>query len=228
MRVDLASGARTEIASGLNRASGLAIEPGGANALVTDCGTAGSNNCNSNGRLLRVNLAGGVAVVTQGLADPRGIFVEDGGATALVVEYNSGRLLRVDLQSGGFAIVATGLDDPTQVFGEAGGATALVAVQNSLVRVDLSDGAFERLYHWPSETFVVESGGATALVAGRDYGLGASLVRVDLMTGALNVLLPGLFNRVETLVLDTTGTTGFYTEEKGKTGNILQFTVPLW
>ncbi len=226
VRIDPVSGSETVIVAGLNYPKGLALESGGSTALVTDCGPAGTNNCNADGRLLRVDLAGSISSVAQGLSVPTGVWIEDGGATALVTEKNAGRLLRINVQSGMFSILASGMNNPKQVQAEPGGVTALVGVDEGLARVDLASGDWSVLTRFNLAGLAIEPGGTTALLAGNNVGLHASLVRVNLVTGALDILVSGLFDDADTLVLDAGGTFGYVSEYRWISGSLMTFAVP--
>jgi hypothetical protein len=131
------------------------------------------------------------------------------------------------LASGAFNIMASGLTNPRQVFVEAGGGTALAAVDNAIMRIDLTTKtATPVVSSLNIQRFVVEAGGATAIVAGIGTGLYASLYRVNLTTGALQVLSAGLFDNAHTLVLEGTGATALITESRQGTGALFRFTVP--
>jgi DNA-binding beta-propeller fold protein YncE len=184
------------IASALQQPRGIALEAGGASALVATSG--------QDAGLVRVDLATGVvASVCPALKSPWGVAIEAGGATALVTDCGAegdcgskGRLVRVDLATAVVTPVtptALGLKYPRGVAIEAGGAHALVVEQGGaggqgsparILRVTLASGGVKTvaseipLPNYP-QAIVIEEGGGSALVSNA-----ASLVRVDLKTGA--------------------------------------------
>jgi sugar lactone lactonase YvrE len=220
VRANLSTGAITPIATSLNAPASVAIESGGATALVSDCGpTPGS--C-SGGRVLRITLSSGApALVASGFNAPDGIAIEAGGTSALLAENAGGRLLRVLLGSGAFTVVGTGLAHPRNVVIEPGGKTALVAVDNDIARVDLSGGAVSTAFGYGVDRFALESGGTTALVLGANP---PTLVRANVVTRALDVLAYGTFDHGGSIVIN--GGSAYYTETRPGSGVFSDFTTP--
>jgi sugar lactone lactonase YvrE len=225
VRADLSNGTIQLVTTGLNNPIGLAIEESG-DALVTDCGPSGTFDCQNSGRLLRVDGVGNKTLIASNLNTPEGIWIGPGGASALVTERAAGRLLQVDLGTGGFAIVAAGLNQPTQVFGESGGETALVSILDGIMRVTLATGDATRLVTWNLRRFAVEPGETTALMVGADIGLFSSLARVDLTSGALDILRSGMFDNASTVVVEPSGTSALVTSEFWDSGALLRFSIP--
>jgi len=101
----------------LNGPTGVAIEPSGRSALVTEFET---------GEVSRVDLETGlVTTIARGLASPFGVLPESGGSTALVTEWADGRVTRVDLTSGARTPFRTSLSRPTGMTMEPSGLVLL-------------------------------------------------------------------------------------------------------
>jgi sugar lactone lactonase YvrE len=237
IRVTLATGAVSVITNQLNTPATVVPEAGGATALVTDCGPSGTNACGSNGRLLRVTLAGGTLapIVPSGLNIPDGIAIQPGGTTALVIESGSSTLDSIDLTSGAIAPIATGLAQAHQVTLESGGTSALVADSSggggvgALQRVTLAGGAVTTVSQVNLTGFALEPSGASALVmlsSGSGNGPQCDLVRINVATGAVNVLANGVFDTSNTMVLDTAGANAYFTERRSVAGALYQLGVP--
>ena len=231
VRINLVSGAVTPIATGLNQPGGVAVESGGTTALVTECGPS-NQSCTTSGRLLRVTLASGaIAQVATGLDTPTGIGIESGGTTALVALRGANQIVRIDLGGGGMTVVASNLPAVREVVPEAGGTTALAATdrqsngQGGLVRVDLANGTFRTVVPVASQAFVVEPGGATALVIGQ-ADLGHHLMRANLASGGIDVLMSGMVDAGTSIVLDSTGSHVFYSENRRNTGAVWTLSTP--
>ena len=157
LRVDLATGATTTVATGLTRPRAIAIEPGGASALVSD-DLAGQTNQ----RLSRVDLSTGTLSPIAPSLRARALLLEAGGRSVLALGTEgaaplASRLSRIDLASGGEQLLATleGVDSgaPRMVLDPTGGAV----LTPSLVRIDLATGRSTRLVGdsfggtaWPS------------------------------------------------------------------------------
>ncbi len=212
LRVGLAGGTPSVLATGFNTIQGIAPQDAGF-ALITECGAA-ANTCVS-GQVLRVNLANGSSSqVSGGLNTPVGIALESGGATALLAEGGTDRVLRVTLADGSLVALGTSLRYLNQVVPEAGGATALVAGEGALKRLDLTTHVAKVIAYWNVRSIAIEPGGATALVLGSGTGLPASLARVDLATGGVDLLRAGLFDKADGFALDATGKTAIFAESK--------------
>lgn len=226
LRVDLTSGAATTIVSFEGQyysIYGLAIGPGGKSALVT----ADIRN------LVRINLADGSATtITRLLQYAQSVAIEPGGGTALVGDYD---LYRVDLATGAVTVVVAGGMGSGYVAIEPGGATALVTRGSdySLLRVDLTTGKVTTIasdlatagpYGWRG-LVAIEEGGRSALVTqslamyreGRilPEGVSGRILRVDLATGAVTVVVPsGLYG---------SGTAGIAIEPGGATALVADY-----
>src|SRR6202030_4152671 len=106
------------------------------------------------------------------------------------------------------------------VYREAG-TTALVAEDNSLVRLDLSNGNIAPLTAWPISRFAVEPGRNTAIILGDGTTLAGAMLRVNLTTGGIiNLFGPGIPNSGGTLALNPADTTGLFTENRTGTGGV--------
>ena len=128
-RVVLATGSRTQIAELDDYyASGLALEPGGASALVVSDASS----------LLRVALADGAVSTVTGLLNASGgadIALDDDGATALVP--GGGAVQRVTLETG--AVTTVGAD-------VVGGGIALEVPGESVLLSGMDGNLLQRLY----------------------------------------------------------------------------------
>ncbi|MCU0619988.1 MAG: InlB B-repeat-containing protein [Gemmatimonadales bacterium] len=225
-RVDLTTGARTLIAAGLNQPAGLVVESGGTTALMTDCGPSGVDDCANQGRLVRVTLAtGAVSIITTGLNQPDGLALGT-GTLVYVTERGAGRVLLVDTSDGSFVPVASGLETPRQVVVESGGTTALVATTSGIRRLDLSTHETEVVSAWPVVRFAVQPGGGSALVMTLGTGVGAPLVRTNLVTGGIDIPSPSRFDTPHTLLLTASGATGLYDETRPLVGGVFLLTPP--
>ena len=179
------------LAQGLDRPSGMALEPSGTEALLLDCG--GTTSCDGTGRLLSLDLmSGAVSVQYTGLTAPAAV-AREGSLRVLVADCqtattcaSAGRLSRIE--GGVRTTLASALADPAWVAVEASGTTALVAERSAgrITRVDLASGATTTvatgLAH-PRQV-VPMGGGASALVA--EDGRVAWL---DLATGVASTAL---------------------------------------
>jgi hypothetical protein len=172
---------------GLDRPTGIALEPSGTGALLVDCG--GTPGCEATGRLLAIDLVSGASTTLwTGLTAPAAV-ARESPLRVLVADCEtaascaaSGRLSRVE--GAERTTVAGGLADPAWVAVEPSGETALVAERagGAITRVDLGTGAKTTVaggLRHPRQV-VLEGSGAIALAAedGR-------VVRVDLATGAV-------------------------------------------
>jgi hypothetical protein len=188
LRVTLAGGGMTTIASGLTLATGLALEPGGAAVLVS----------RANGEVTRVAIATGLqSPMMNAYSDEApAIAVESSAATAFVVQAAPDRLLRLRLSSPiAFAAPAPGsygaLFRPSGIALETA-ITALVTdcgpggdcgAKGRVVEVDLATGSVGRTVVGglgDPRSISLEAGGTTALVA---LARSSRLVRVDLAGG---------------------------------------------
>ena len=163
----------------------IAIEPGGATAVVTDgiC-------CASQGRLARVDLTTlkMTGPVASGFVAPRGVVIEPGKGTALVGDYGtcctpSGTLTRVDLATGAKTVIASALNNPTGIALEAGGSTGILFGGSQLLRINLTSGSVTILSNLNASSFVLSPDGRTGL--GLTYN---GLYRVDLAWGSFSSL----------------------------------------
>ncbi|MET9795003.1 YncE family protein [Nocardiopsis alba] len=153
--------APVEIATGLGRAEGLALDLENRKAYVVE--RAGGNR----GRLHKVDLdSGAVERIAENLGDANDVALDKAGGKAYVTDH-AGRLLTVDLSdpSAAPAVVRSSvraygvaLDLPNhRVY--VSDYTA-----GSLVELDLSGGSAERRRAWP-----VRNAAGVALVAGKAY-----------------------------------------------------------
>jgi sugar lactone lactonase YvrE len=204
-RVDLATGDVSAVATlgHFYGITGMVLEPGGATALVMGYGSQDWSY--SGPRLVRADLATGESTVISSLFEGNcsGIALEAGGDTALVSCWT---LYRVDRASGAVSVVTAefpigGIDV------DVGGSFALASAMSGreLWHVGLPEGTLSQVGRnlfvvtsgsEASTDVVIEPGGATALVT--QTGLGGAyyqdtgrLVRVDLATGSVTVLVPG-------------------------------------
>jgi len=193
LRVDLTNGTTSTIATiakfGI---SGIAIEPGGNTALVI----ADSQY------LLRVNLNTGVVTTLTSLlanAFGAGIAIEPGGLSALI---HAGAIYRVNLATGALTVLVASVGTGGMAI-ESGGNSALISTLSgiSLQRVNLIDRTVATI---ASDLYVsssargectaiaIEKGGLTALVTqpGPFSNAGGRILRVNLVTGAVTVIVP--------------------------------------
>ncbi|HSN13874.1 MAG TPA: hypothetical protein VLT61_04530 [Anaeromyxobacteraceae bacterium] len=195
------------VAADLGPARDLAIEPGGATALVVD----------ANG-LTRVTLATGAIVripTTPALVNPHGLALID-AATALVTDCGdascaNGRLLRVDLSAGTATRITqaiSGIGDPRGVLLEAGGLTALLVERSGpgrLLRVTLAGGAMTTIVSGLTLAtgLTLEPGGATVLVS-RANG---EVTRVALATGLQSPMMNAYSVEAPAIAVEAGGAT---------------------
>ncbi len=207
----------------VNTPFGVAIEDGGATALVTDS-IAGNEN-GASGQLLRVELAtGNTTLVTSSLRSPNGMALEPGGQRALVVEDPgfSSDLAEVSLADGGVRIIQAGVTSPTDVALLDGGASVVEGGFgfNSpfLATVNLADGGYQGLQGFSCcaapEQLAVEDGGASFLYAlnGTNLGTGSTgaLFRYTFGSGS-TTLISGLDTAMG-LAIEDGGQTAIVTE----------------
>jgi len=130
-RIDLASGAKTEIA-GLLSPHGLAVD--GDAAFVCEWGAH---------QLTRVDLASGSKVRVAGLSSPSGCAVGGGYAYAVEQGDPDGQLVNISLTDGTKSVMLAGLAGPMGV--AVGGGYAYVGERqkNRVRRVALANGATE-------------------------------------------------------------------------------------
>lgn len=216
LRIDLTSGVETILGSALTEGGGLnslAIESGGASALLAD-----------SGRLLRVSL--GSAVKPQSVSRPvnaTGFKLEANGTTALVLDCGpsptsncgtSARLTRVTIADGTTTVIANGLSQPSGIDIEAGGAKALVTDcgpsgncggDSRLEEIDLGNGSVTAIATGlnTADGVTIEPGGATALVTQHNA---SNIIRVTLAGGAFVPVAAGLSNPRQVIV-EAGGTT---------------------
>jgi hypothetical protein len=139
-----------------------------------------------------------------------------------VGEVGTGNLLRLDLSTGSFTVVASALWGMRGVSIEAGGTTAIVACAYGLFRVNLlATGVTTLIAAVLLERFAIEPGGASAITAwpGTCCGVTSQLGRVNLSTGALDVIEMPYFTLARGLVFDSTGTALYFTDEAGSGGS---------
>ena len=225
-----------ELASGLRKPRGIALEPGEGTLLVAE---AGSDD------LTRIALSTCVTPpcaktrLASGLSKPLALLVESGERTALVVEQNTGEVSRVNLADGRVTTLAEGLHRPSGLAIESGGSTALVAgvrprdQQNSIdkgivERVHLDTGTHESLVETPDMTapsaIVLLPGGTRALVTDL---LAATLFVVDLQAQP-RTLAPletsQRFAQPNGLAVEPDGKTALVTDTAA--GTLLRLTLP--
>ena len=208
----------------------LAIETGGATALVSD-----------SERLVRVDTTTRLATKTIASAflQPRQLELEAGGASVLLVEQGTGSLLRVELSSGAVTVPVTGLAAPYGLAIEEGGGTALISYTGSsasctatggVVRANLSSGVVTSMatgIKFP-RGIAIEAGGSTALVAeaGTTYSGGcgptnANIDRIDLTNHSVAILGGSPSFYPDAIVLEPGGATALLTHN----GSLLRFGV---
>ena len=204
---DAAEGDASEVLDPLGWIKSLAVETGGATALVTD-----------QNRLVRVDLASRkpTHVIVSGLSNPFGVAIESGGASALVVETDAGRLSRVVLLTGTVTTIASSLVSPKAVVIEASGTTALVTETGHVIRITLATGTVQNITSIVVDPsgMVLETGGATALVTDD-----SQLERVTLSNGQVSTLATSTTANNEGfnggLALETGGSTALVTSGNG-------------
>lgn len=218
-RVDLNSGRIQTVVSGLIEPEGLALLPGGREALVLESFTA--DGANLNNRLLRIDLERcGITVVASGFTHTEGIAVEAGGKSALAVTDSfSGTISRIDLTTGKTTPVITDLAYPEGIAIEADGRSIWITqgFSGEVNRISLANGATLASFggfHDP-ERIAIEPGGATALVTD-EHG---ELIRLDLITGKTEEIV-GDLSKPEGLALEGNGETVLVVVEEDACGAI--------
>ncbi|MFE6848985.1 hypothetical protein [Streptomyces sp. NPDC057686] len=127
-RVNMVSGIRTEVVSGLPDLLGLALD-GQGNAYVTSI----------EGQLLRVGLATGeVTKIAAGLGDAYGVAV-DGQGNAYTSAFTEGLLIRVDLTNGNLTEAASGLGNPFALAIDRTGSTYVANTHGVLWKIKNAD-----------------------------------------------------------------------------------------
>jgi DNA-binding beta-propeller fold protein YncE len=229
LRADLSSGEITVISSDFVKPAGVALMPGGEQAIVI--------HQKDNGTVSRVNLE--TREVTSicsnfGNTSLSSIAIEPGGATALVGNWGItsvggwyGGINRINLANGSRTNLASGIM-PYSIVIEPNGTTALVALGNpyaGLFRMDLATGSMELVY-WPPIPGVgtpglydvaVEPSGSSVLLAGRGLlGYGGSnstdfaIYRLELGEQTPTVVVHGV--TPEGIALETGGATVLVTQ----------------
>ncbi len=169
----------------LNGPTGVAIEPSGRSALVTEF---------ESGEVSRVDLETGlITAITKGLFSPFGVLPEPGGSTALVSEWATQRVTRVDLSSGVGTVLRTSLSNPAGMALESSG-LVLLAEEDGSGKISrfsptgnntwgvLASGSLESPLNARGIAVLTED--FTALVtAGYPFG---KLVMVDINPGTLH------------------------------------------
>ena len=141
MRIDLANGTMTNVATGLSCPEGVAVSGG---ALFTVENPVGDeclgHDLKPAAQLTRIDLASGAQTKVAGLLGPHGL--DASGGDAYVCEWGAHQLTRVDLKSGTKTRVAP-LASPSGC--AVGGGYAYAVEQGdtdgSLVSISLSSGA---------------------------------------------------------------------------------------
>ena len=127
------------LGSGYTEPEDIIVGPDGQHAFVTE----------RTGNVLRVNLnnaaRSAATVLTAGLHAPHQMQFDSQHTHIYVVEFDGGRLLRIDAATGAFATIASGLDHPIGLLLSADEQSAYVTEQAAsggrLRRVDLGTGA---------------------------------------------------------------------------------------
>lgn len=160
LRIDLGTGMPSVLATGLNTPMGIAIQPGGATALVSEINP---------GDLIQVNLGtGSFNIIASGLQYPGQPLIESGGKTALVPTYSG--VVRVNLTAKTVTTVSS-LRGISAIALESGGKTLLategISYVGSLVRIYLDTGQVHVLApnFLNAANSLVLQGGGTALIA---------------------------------------------------------------
>lgn len=181
LRVALGTGATSLIVGALNDPDGIAIEAGGATAIIAEVG---------GNRLSRVDLStGAMSIFATGLRSPRDVRIEPGGLTVLTNHdpgqpSDPGALVRIEIATGQRTRVA-GLMVNRFVL-EPSGATALVLVDGAgfttlLLRVDLATGGVDvRAPGWWDAGGALLLDGAGGLLFGERRPRTGSLFRMPI------------------------------------------------
>lgn len=234
-RLDLDGGTLQTVATlnGFLGASGLVLEGGGASVLTLGQGDVDDGGVTA---LLRVDLATGAATeITRALDQCSGsdVAIAEGGAAALIA--CSPRLYRVDLGTGAVTVAATGLDYGSVAVADDGSWAVFSTMSGrELWRMDLPAGVPERIgrnlfgSNPPSTActdVAIEEGGRSVLVTqsglyGGPYAMTGRVVRVDLATGAVTVLVPGQLDAPGTF---SCGTVGIAVEAGGGSALVAEY-----
>lgn len=214
-------------------ASGLALEPGGSTVL-----TIGQRNIADVGvlALMRIDLETAAETeISRDIEQCYGsdVAVIEAGAAVLIPCIS--RLYRVDLTSGAVTVVAAGLDvGGVAVSSDGSWAVFSTMGGRELWKVELPGGEPVRIGHNlfgsnPAGTgctdLAIEADERSVLVTqtglyGGPYALTGRVVRVDLATGAVSVLVPGGLDAPGTF---TCGTVGIALEPGGATALIAEY-----
>lgn len=225
-----------ELASGLRKPRGIALEPGEGGLLVAEAGS---------GDVTRIALSTcgtppcAKTRVASGLSKPLALLVEAGERTALVVEQDTGEVSRIDLVSGKVTTLAEGLHQPSGLAIESSGATALVAgvlppdplnfANKGLVeRVHLDTGTRESLVDptadMPSPAAIaLLPGGTRALVTDPMSAAKLFVVDLDARTIAPLATSPPI-THPNGFAVEPDGKTALVTDTS--TGKLLRLTLP--
>jgi len=133
-RVDPATGAHIQIASGLQGPRAIALDPAGRTAWVVEA---------ARGALSRVDLqTGSITLVAAGLPDAAGLAVDRQGGRAYVSLGTLGSLVEVDLTTGSVTGLAAGLSGPSHLVLDESGTGLYVAesIGDRLSVLDLRTG----------------------------------------------------------------------------------------
>lgn len=234
-RLDLAGGGLSAVStlSGFLGASGLVVEAGGGSVLTLGQGIVDNGGVTA---LLRVDLGTGeVTEITRNLDQCSGsdVAIAEDGAVALIP--CTSRVYRVVLATGEVSVIAAGTD-PGGIALSSDGTWALYSTMSGreLWRVEIPEGGPERV---GGNLFgstppgagctdvVIEADERSALVTqtglyGGPYASTGRVVRVDLESGAVTVLVAGGLDAPGTF---SCGTVGLAIEPGGASALVAEY-----
>jgi sugar lactone lactonase YvrE len=222
MRVDLTTGDATTVAtiSCTDRPTGVALESGGATALVTTMGQF----LGQSGRIFRVDLTSGVVSFLSfcQLCDISHIAVEPSGATVLYVGDTSESLIRFDLSTRTHTALAY-TEIPQGMAISPDGTSAITVSQASpllpgkVSRIDLATGNVNRVAFTGSISGGIGRNvpGTVVFITVRIPFQGGEIQAVDLSTGVVNTIARTPFQQMSSLVLEAPGDTALVVATDG-------------
>ena len=204
---------------------GVAIEPGGATAVVSD-----TNTGSSSGELFQVALATGlVSSLASGLGIPHQVAITPDGSSALFAQQYGSLLSSINLSTQGITTITTALSNPIGLAIEDGGATALVVDRSSsgaqLERVVLDGGALTKVgpayYVFQATDIAIEPGGETVLVGSNvpaDPSLGLFQELLD--GGPTTDIAAGVADGPDGVAVESGGATALVTGPDGRISRV--------
>ena len=194
--VDVATGTRQTVATGLFGPTAVAVEPGGRVAYVMEF----------NGKMAVVDLT--TRTLTRrspGVGTTFGLVFDAAGRTIYASSFTEGALFRLDPSTGALLKIASGLESPRSIALDRVARTAWVVetTRGVLSAVDLATGAITRVAGGLTDAVgvAVDPQGVRAYVGLSAHGV---VAEVDLVTGAVTEIARG-FTAPGQLALDESG-----------------------